>query len=531
MGYNHHRRESGMISCLSQPHLTLLLFCGLSSLIHSVYSQNLSDIVEEPSEHSLVKRQIDERRVVCYYANWAVYRQGTAKFSPQNINPYLCTHLIYAFAGLGKDDEIQTFDKYQDLEKGGYGQFAALKTYNRDLKTLIAIGGWNEGSRRFSPLVADASRRKTFIRSALRFLRQYNFDGLDLDWEYPTFRDGGKPEDRNNYAKFVAEMRQAFELEAKQTGKDRLLITMAVPASLEYAGKGFDIKSLNQNLDFFNLLTYDYHSAYEPSTNHHSPLYRPRDWSDFDFRADLNIDTTIQFYINSGASRNKLVLGIPTYGRSYTLVNPDAHEIGSPTDGPGAAGKGTKEDGYLAYYEICEAVQEEEGWGVQTPYPGVMGPYAHKDELWVGFDDEAIVREKSHFVNEESLGGIMFWTIDNDDFRGACGPRPFPLIEAAKEALYGKDAAIKTATSVSTSFSETASVERRKLTRKQLNDLARYTQLPLNHCAHPTAHSATFNFDRELHFGGHGLLTAHKKVKFRSKKIQMLVFDFFGKLI
>ena len=91
--------------------------------------------------------------------------------------------------------------------------------------------------------------------------RQYNFDGLDLDWEYPTFRDGGKPEDRNNYAKFVAEMRQAFELEAKQTGKDRLLITMAVPASLEYAGKGFDIKTLNGALDFFNLLTYDYHSG------------------------------------------------------------------------------------------------------------------------------------------------------------------------------------------------------------------------------------------------------------------------------
>ena len=61
---------------------------------------------------------IDDRKVVCYYANWAVYRQGDAKFTPQNINPYLCTHLIYAFAGLGKDDTIQTFDKYQDLEKG-----------------------------------------------------------------------------------------------------------------------------------------------------------------------------------------------------------------------------------------------------------------------------------------------------------------------------------------------------------------------------------------------------------------------------
>jgi chitinase len=84
-------------------------------------------------------------------------------------------------------------------------------------------------------------------------------------------------------------MRAAFESEAKDTGKDRLMITMAVPASLEYAGKGFDIKTLDKHLDFFNLLSYDYHSAYEPSTNHHSPLYRPRDVSDFDFRADLNI--------------------------------------------------------------------------------------------------------------------------------------------------------------------------------------------------------------------------------------------------
>ena len=63
-------------------------------------------------------------------------------------------------------------------------------------------------------------------------------------------------------------------------------------------------------------------------------------------------DKTVKFYIKQGASRDKLVLGIPTYGRSYTLVNPDAHEIGSPTDGPGEKGPGTKEDGYLAYYEV-----------------------------------------------------------------------------------------------------------------------------------------------------------------------------------
>ena len=61
---------------------------------------------------------IEDRKVVCYYANWAVYRQGDAKFTPQNINPYLCTHLIYAFGGLGKDDTLVPFDEYQDIEKG-----------------------------------------------------------------------------------------------------------------------------------------------------------------------------------------------------------------------------------------------------------------------------------------------------------------------------------------------------------------------------------------------------------------------------
>jgi len=414
---------------------------------------------------------IEDRKVVCYYANWAVYRQGDAKFTPQNINPYLCTHLIYAFGGLGKDDSIVPFDEYQDIEKGGYGRFAALKTYNKDLKTMLAIGGWNEGSKRFSPLVADPDRRQVFIKSALRFLRQYNFDGLDLDWEYPTQRQGGRPEDRQNYATLIQEMREAFESEAEKTGKERLLISMAVPASLEYAGKGYAIESLDKSLDFFNLLTYDYHSAHEPAVNHHSPLYRPDDWSEFDFRKDLNIDATIKFYLRNGASRDKLVLGIPTYGRSYTLANPDAHEISSPATGPGEQGAGTKEDGYLAYYEICEKILED-GWDIVTQYPGIMGPYAHKGNQWVGFDDVDIAVEKAFYVAEEELGGIMFWTIDNDDFRGTCGKTPYPLIESAKEAMYSVQSSVKTKTSVSVSTSEQTRVTRLRLTPQELANLA-----------------------------------------------------------
>ncbi len=96
------------------------------------------------------------------------------------------------------------------------------------------------------------------------------------------------PKGNQNIYYTTQELREAFELEAEQTGRDRLLVTMAVPASLEYA-QGFDVRTLDGLLDFFNLLTYDYHSSFESAVNHHAPLFRPGDVSEFDHRANLNI--------------------------------------------------------------------------------------------------------------------------------------------------------------------------------------------------------------------------------------------------
>ncbi|XP_043270406.1 serine-rich adhesin for platelets-like [Venturia canescens] len=380
-----------------------------------------------------------EKKVVCYYTNWSVYRPGTAKFSPQNINPYLCTHLIYAFGGFTKENTLKPFDKYQDIEKGGYAKFTGLKTYNKDLKTMVAIGGWNEGSSRFSPMVADPQRRKEFVKNTVKFLRQNHFDGLDLDWEYPAFRDGGKPRDKNNYADLVQELRQEFERESSKTGRPRLLLSMAVPAGIEYIDKGYDVPRLNEFLDFVNLLSYDYHSAYEPAANHHSPLYPLEEDNEYNYDTELTIDYTITHLLKSGASPEKIILGIPTYGRSYTLFNEDATDIGAPADGPGEEGDATREKGYLAYYEICESIAKTGEWQVVQPNPSAMGPYAYRGNQWVGYDDEDIVRAKARYVNEKKLGGIMFWSIDNDDFRGKCHGRPYPLIEAAKEAMLTGD--------------------------------------------------------------------------------------------
>lgn len=82
-----------------------------------------------------------EVRIVCYYTNWSVYRPGDAKFNPQNINPYLCTHLIYAFGGFTKENTLKPFDKYQDIEKGKFlrSKFKKLKNSSYVVSTQFKM--------------------------------------------------------------------------------------------------------------------------------------------------------------------------------------------------------------------------------------------------------------------------------------------------------------------------------------------------------------------------------------------------------
>ncbi|KAK7075715.1 Cht6p, partial [Halocaridina rubra] len=241
------------------------------------------------------------------------------------------------------------------------------------------------------------------------------------------------------------ELRDAFEDEGRKVNKGRLLLTMAVPAGQNYIDKGYDLPSLSRDLDFFNILNYDYHSAYEPNVNHHAALMAAPGTSEYEWNAQLNVDWTVKYYIKLGAEKQKLVIGLPTYGRSFTLIDGNFTDFGASADGPGEQGKYTREKGFMAFYEVCENIASH-GWEVRKPYPRRIGPYAFSGNQWVGYDDEKIVARKAEYVREHDLGGIMFWSLDNDDFRGVCNGEEYPLIEAGKKALFsGLDASLNDA--------------------------------------------------------------------------------------
>jgi chitinase len=79
-----------------------------------------------------------------------------------------------------------------------YARTLALKEQNPRLKVLLAVGGWRIGSEPFIPVVASPESREAFVRNVVRYLRKHNFDGLDMDWEFPGTR-GSSPDDKYKF--------------------------------------------------------------------------------------------------------------------------------------------------------------------------------------------------------------------------------------------------------------------------------------------------------------------------------------------
>jgi len=232
---------------------------------------------------------------------------------------------------------------------------------------------------------------------------------------------------------FLQELRAAFKAEAASSGKPELLISAAVAAGTDKIKTAYEIPEMSNALDFINVMTYDFHGAWEKGAGHNSPLYAAP--TDTGVIADYNIDTAIKFYISQGADPQKLNLGLATYGRNFELSDPSNHDVGAPIKGAGPAGVETREKGFNSYYEICEKLKA----GAQVIRdPTQQVPYAVKGNEWIGFDDEQSLRNKVDYARANGLGGIMFWALDLDDFKGqSCGKGPYPLMNAAKDQCLG----------------------------------------------------------------------------------------------
>lgn len=168
-------------------------------------------------------------RVVGYYEGWSLSRPCN-RFYPEQLPVGVYTHLNYAFASI----DPQSFEVVSSLisDKEMYKRLTNLKRADPDLKVFIAIGGWTFNdpgatATTFSDIARSETNTKKFAKSLISFMSTYNFDGVDLDWEYPVAEDrSGRDEDFKNLPTFMRRLKAALKASG---GRDGLSITL--PAS------------------------------------------------------------------------------------------------------------------------------------------------------------------------------------------------------------------------------------------------------------------------------------------------------------
>jgi chitinase len=241
-------------------------------------------------------------RKVGYVPSWA----GDAN----SIQYDKLTHINYSFAIPQYNGSIMA------VENGAKLQTIVSRAHAAGCKVLIAIGGWSYLGAPLDPvfesLAANADSRARFVNDAMYIVNQYNLDGVDIDWEYP---DPGQS--ANNFDALMTALSNAL----KPSGK---LLTAAVIGSGSQGG-GVSLSALNK-LDFLNVMSYDANS-YDHST--------------YNYALEC-----LNYWSGRGLAKNKIVLGVPFYGRpswaSYaSLVAQGADPNGDFFNGNGYNGKNT----------------------------------------------------------------------------------------------------------------------------------------------------------------------------------------------
>jgi chitinase len=365
---------------------------------------------------STAQDESSDFRMIGYFTSWGIYDRA---YFVTDIPADKLTHINYAFAGISENGEIALLDEWADTQfpypddsddqplKGNFHQLRLLKEANPHLQILISVGGWSD-SDRFSNIALTPESRAKFAASAVAFILQYGFDGVDIDWEYPT--GGGeagnieRPEDTENFVLLLDELRTQLDSQGEADGRHYLL-TIALGAGRD-AYQPLDWARITPLLDFINVMTYDMSGSWSDVTGFNAPLYN----SQANPPEGGSSDSALRDLLAFGIPAEKLVMGVPFYGHGWSGVPAENNGLHQPFTG---AAQGMWEAGSFDYNDLAENYigTVDRFWDDTAQIPWL---YDADTQTMISYDDPESLAKKAEYVREHGLGGVMFWELSQD---------------------------------------------------------------------------------------------------------------------
>ncbi len=329
------------------------------------------------------------------------YVYGTGRvLETASIDASKLTHINYAFANVKDGVVVEGAPGDADNLR----RLVELRRAHPSLRLLVSIGGWT-WSKGFSDAALTEASRRAFVTSAIVLVRRHDLDGLDIDWEYPGLegdKNPHRPEDGEHFVQLTRALRKALDAEGRSRRR-HLLLTCAAgafPDALAHSG----LERAWTSLDYVNLMTYDFRvQDVDRVTGHHANLYlNPAD------PQTLSGDGTVAAFKSAGIPADRLVLGMPFYGRAWA----DVPDVADGLFQNGAAPPARLD---LSPPGVAALLANGEGW-VRRWDPSAQAPFLWNPtkHIFASIEDEESAALKGKYVREHGLAGVMFWEYGSD---------------------------------------------------------------------------------------------------------------------
>ncbi|MGC8638920.1 MAG: glycoside hydrolase family 18 protein, partial [Isosphaeraceae bacterium] len=267
--------------------------------------------------------------------------------------------------------------------------------HKHGVKVILSLGGWG-WDKQFASIVDKPATLDRYVTSVLKIIDEYDYDGIDLDWEYPD-----SAREIPGFERLVLRFRQELDSLGRKKGR-AMVQTMAVssnPGTLRWLKK----EVLLETMDWLNVMTYDYAGTWTPYAGHNSPLFASsRQPGDTARSTELSMKYLAK---ERGLPPDRLAVGIPLYGRGFAVSEPYASTRNAPAARPRAEGGN--------YSNIDRLLKQgwTRRWDDETKTPWLIAP---DRSSVIGYDDAESVSLKTDWAMKQGFRGVFFWQIGGD---------------------------------------------------------------------------------------------------------------------